>query len=302
MHGEGDFLVAYFSPEFGVDASLPVYSGGLGVLAGDHLKAAGDLGVPIVGVGLFYRQGYFSQSVAQGMQQEHYQELDPEALGLTLETHADGRPVAVELGLVGEPLALHVWRREVRGCTLYLLDSDAPGSSQAARVVTDVLYGGDREHRIRQELTLGVGGARLLAALGLEPTVYHLNEGHAAFLALERIRALVGARDLSFDDALELVRSSTVFIPRCRRATSASTSSLRGGISSRLPKSAASPWRPSFCSVERQATRARSGSLHLRFGPPHTPTGCPPSTVRYRARCGTGCGPSATWATCRSHT
>jgi starch phosphorylase len=210
-HGEDDFLVAYFSPEFGVDAQLPVYSGGLGVLAGDHLKAAGDLGVPLLGVGLFYGHGYFRQSITQGRQRERYPELGAEELGLTLEREPDGQPLLVDVELAGETIRVRIWRRDVRGSSLYLLDSNVEESSEAARRVTDVLYGGDREHRIRQEIVLGVGGARTLRTLGLTPSVYHLNEGHAAFLALERIRALVGEDGLEFDAALDLVRGSTVF-------------------------------------------------------------------------------------------
>ena len=211
LHGEPGFLVAYFSPEFGIDASLPVYSGGLGVLAGDHLKAAADLGVPLVGVGLFYRRGYFRQSIAQGRQREQYPELDPAALGLELVHGDDGEPLRVEVELADEQVRVQAWRRDVRGGLLYLLDTDVEGNSAEARAVTDVLYGGDREHRIRQELVLGVGGERAVRALGLEPSVYHLNEGHAAFLALERVRALVEERGLSFDDAVDVVRRSTVF-------------------------------------------------------------------------------------------
>ncbi len=210
-HGEDGFLVAYFSPEFGVDASLPVYSGGLGVLAGDHLKSAGDLGIPLVAVGLFYRGGYFRQSVAQGKQLERYPDLDPVELGLVLERDAAGQPLLVEVELDDDPVSVQVWRRDVRGCPLYLLDSNVPGNSEAGRAVTDVLYGGDREHRIRQELVLGVGGKRALAALGLSPTVFHLNEGHAVFLTLERVRVLVQEHGLEPDDALEAVRRSTVF-------------------------------------------------------------------------------------------
>ena len=186
-HGdEDDFLVAYFSMEFGVDESLPIYSGGLGVLAGDHLKSASDLGVPLVGVGLLYRDGYFRQRLdSSGRQAEVPQPVDPEALGMTRET-----AVAVELD--GETVEAAVWRHDVGRVPLYLLDT--PG-------LTDGLYAGDREHRIRQELLLGIGGVRALAALGLEPTVWHMNEGHSAFLALERLR----------DEARELVRESTVF-------------------------------------------------------------------------------------------
>jgi starch phosphorylase len=184
--GEDDFLVAYFCMEFGVDESLPIYSGGLGVLAGDHLKSAADLGVPLVGVGLLYRDGYFRQRLdAKGRQEESPQPVDPETLGLAYET-----TVPVELG--GESVEAAVWRFDVGGVPLYLLD--APG-------LTDGLYAGGREHRLRQELLLGVGGVRALAALGLEPTVWHMNEGHSAFLALERLR----------HEDLERVRATTVF-------------------------------------------------------------------------------------------
>jgi glycogen phosphorylase len=196
-HGDDrDVLVAYFSMEFGVEARLPIYSGGLGVLAGDHLKAAAELGVPLVGVGLFYRRGYFSQSLDEnGRQDESYVDVDPESLGLVRE------PVSVEVALDGAPLEVRVWRYDVGDVPLYLLDADG---------ITDVLYGGDREHRIRQELVLGVGGVRALDALGLEPTVYHANEGHAAFLAIERTRRLVD-QGVAPQDALARVRESTIF-------------------------------------------------------------------------------------------
>jgi len=210
-HNVPGFLVAYFSPEFGIDASLPVYAGGLGVLAGDHLKAAGDLGVPLVGIGLLYRRGYFRQAIAQGRQREEYPELDPTGLGLELVPADDGEPLHIEVELADERVLVQAWRRDVRGVALYLLDTEVDGNSADARAVTDALYGGDREHRIRQELVLGVGGGRVLRALGLEPSVFHLNEGHAAFLALERARALVEVDGLSFEDALEVVRASTVF-------------------------------------------------------------------------------------------
>ena len=189
-------LVAYFSMEFGLDAALPIYSGGLGVLAGDHLKAAAELGVPLVGVGLFYRGGYFTQAVdADGRQTETYEALDPERLGLAREA------VSVEVDLAGEAVTAAVWRLDVGSVALYLLDVD---------LLTDALYAGDREHRIRQELLLGVGGVRALAALGLEPTVYHVNEGHSAFLTIERAGELV-EKGMSTDDALELIRRTTVF-------------------------------------------------------------------------------------------
>ncbi len=191
-----DFLVAYFSMEFGVEARLPIYSGGLGVLAGDYLKAASELGLPLVGVGLLYRDGYFRQSVdVSGRQVESQEGFDPVAFGLVRE------PVSVQVELAGEPLEVTVWRYDVGSVPLYLLDADG---------VSDGLYSGDREHRIRQELVLGIGGVRALDALGLDPRVYHVNEGHAAFLAIERARRLVTGGS-STHDALERVAATTVF-------------------------------------------------------------------------------------------
>ena len=186
--------------EFAVDAGLPIYSGGLGVLAGDHLKAAADLGLPLVGVGLFYRGGYFVQRLDDaGRQTEEYVPVDPEAAGLHRE------PVEVEVSLDGENVSAAVWRYDVHGVggvvPLYLLDVD---------LLTDALYSGDREHRIRQELLLGVGGVRALAALGIAPTVFHVNEGHSAFLTIERMRELVEAGEET-SRALERVRASTIF-------------------------------------------------------------------------------------------
>jgi starch phosphorylase len=205
------FLVAYFSAEFGVDESLPVYSGGLGVLAGDHLKATSELGVPLVGVGLFYRHGYFRQDLdISGHQVERYPANDPERLPVTLERDDDGSALIVRIELAGEQVAAQIWRADVGRTRLYLLDTDVDGNSEAGRAVTSTLYGGDRELRLRQELVLGIGGVRALLALGLQPTVFHMNEGHSAFLALERARALVDA-GLAPGEALEQVRASTVF-------------------------------------------------------------------------------------------
>ena len=203
--------IAYFSPEFGIAEALPQYSGGLGVLAGDHLKAASDLGVPLVGVGLFYRHGYFRQSLnSDGWQQERYPSLDPFAMALR---PVDG--VRVTVDLAGTTLTARVWLAEVGRVRLYLLDADVEENDDATRTVTDRLYGGDTEHRLRQEILLGIGGVRALAALGEEAQVFHTNEGHAGFLGLERIRALVtgadGAPGLAFRDALESVRAGSIF-------------------------------------------------------------------------------------------
>jgi starch phosphorylase len=210
-HDEPGFLVAYFSPEFGLDVSLPNYAGGLGVLAGDHLKTSHDLGLPLVGVGLYYRKGYFRQAIARGQQRENYPELDPDSCGLTLARAPDGRPVEVAVDLAGETVRARVWRTGFESAPAYLLDANVDSNAPLLRDVTDVLYGPDREHRIRQEVLLGVGGVRALRALGLEPTVFHMNEGHATFLTLERIRVLVAEHGLSFDEAFARVRGSTVF-------------------------------------------------------------------------------------------
>lgn len=210
--------IAYFSMEFGVAEVLPNYSGGLGILAGDHLKSASDLGVPLIAVGLYYRSGYFRQSLtADGWQNETYPSLDPQGLPLRLLTDAEGRPVLVELALPDSArLRARIWVAQVGRVPLLLLDSDVPENEHDLRGVTDRLYGGDQEHRIRQEILAGVGGMRALRAFtaieGLPaPEVFHMNEGHAGFLGVERIRELMTDTGLDFDTALTVVRSATVF-------------------------------------------------------------------------------------------
>ena len=199
--------VAYFSPEFGIAEALPQYSGGLGVLAGDHLKAASDLGVPLVGIGLFYRHGYFRQSLsADGWQQERYPDLDPHAMALA---PCDG--IRVEVDLAGAPLVARVWRAEVGRVPLYLLDADVDENPPDLRDITDRLYGGETEHRLRQEILLGIGGVRALDALGVDAQVFHTNEGHAGFLGLERIRQLVEDPGLTYREAIEAVRAGCIF-------------------------------------------------------------------------------------------
>src|SRR5882672_7028872 len=206
-----DFLVAYFSAEFGLDESLPVYSGGLGILAGDHLKAASELGVPLVGIGLYYSRGYFRQRLDENDRQvERYPRNDTNRLPLTLVPMAPVVELADEAGNL-VPIRIGVGRAQVGTVPLYLLDTKIEGNPDWARAITDTLYGGGRENRLRQELLLGVGGVRVLRRLGLAPTVFHLNEGHSAFLQLERLRSLV--EDDGFDHALALdrLRTSTVF-------------------------------------------------------------------------------------------
>ncbi|WP_158863768.1 alpha-glucan family phosphorylase [Leifsonia sp. AG29] len=208
--------IAYFSPEFGITAALPQYSGGLGILAGDHLKAASDLGVPLVGVGLFYRSGYFSQAISpDGWQLESYPVLDPDGLPLSVLRNPDGTPVQITLALPDGVLNARVWQAAVGRVTLLLLDTDIPENVESLRSVTDRLYGGGGEHRLLQELLLGIGGVRAVKAwadlTGAPPAeVFHTNEGHAGFLGLERISDLIGD-GLTFDEALQVVRAGTVF-------------------------------------------------------------------------------------------
>jgi starch phosphorylase len=219
--GEDDAVpqaIAYFSPEYGITAALPQYSGGLGILAGDHLKAASDLGVPIVAVGLLYRSGYFAQSLSrEGWQQERYPVLDPDGLPISLLREAGGEPLKVQVGLPGERrLVAQVWRAQVGRVPLLLLDSDVEDNAPAEREVTDRLYGGGSEHRLLQEMLLGIGGVRALRAYSRltgapAPTVFHTNEGHAGFLGVERIRELTEDHGLSFDEAVEAARSATLF-------------------------------------------------------------------------------------------
>ena len=209
--------IAYFSMEFGVAEVLPNYSGGLGILAGDHLKSASDLGLPLMAVGLYYRSGYFRQSLtADGWQHETYPSLDPQGLPLRLLTDGSGAPALVELALPDSgPLRARIWVAQVGRVPLLLLDSDIPENEHEVRGVTDRLYGGDQEHRMQQEILAGIGGIRAIRAFtAIEelpaPEVFHMNEGHAGFLGAERIRELVDA-GLDFDTALAVVRSSTVF-------------------------------------------------------------------------------------------
>ena len=209
--------VAYFSPEFGIAAALPQYSGGLGILAGDHLKSASDLGVPIIGVGLFYRAGYFRQAISRdGWQQESYPVLDPDGLPLSVLRHPDGRAAQVTLALPdGMALYARIWQLQVGRIKLLLLDTDIPENDESLRSVTDRLYGGGGEHRLLQEILLGIGGVRAIKlytelTLSPAPAVFHTNEGHAGFLGLERISDLIG-EGLSFAAALQVVRAGTVF-------------------------------------------------------------------------------------------
>ncbi|MFC7327778.1 alpha-glucan family phosphorylase [Marinactinospora rubrisoli] len=216
--GEPPAGVAYFSAEYGLTAALPQYSGGLGILAGDHLKSASDLGVPLIGVGLLYRHGYFSQTLSpEGWQLEEYPELDPRGLPMTRLRHPDGAPVEVRVDLPEDrELTAHVWVVRVGRVPLLLLDADHEANDAELRRVTDRLYGGGTDHRLRQELLLGIGGLRAVRAYCAltghpAPEVFHMNEGHAGFLGLERVREYVTGDGLDFDEAVEATRAGTVF-------------------------------------------------------------------------------------------
>ncbi len=213
LTNKSNMLVAYFSMEYGLLDCMPIYSGGLGVLSGDHLKASSDAMLPLVGVGLLYQKGYFRQSLdPDGWQQERTPINDFYSLPVTPEQRADGSEMLVTIRLAGAEVSIKVWRIDVGRVKLYLLDTNIPQNVDAShREITNQLYGGDLHTRIRQEIVLGIGGLRALKELGIAPTVYHMNEGHSAFLALERIRVLMSEEGLCFQEAFEAARSNNVF-------------------------------------------------------------------------------------------
>ncbi|NOX64109.1 MAG: glycosyltransferase family 1 protein [Chloroflexi bacterium] len=205
-------LIAYFSAEFGLHESLPIYSGGLGILSGDHCKSASDLGLPFVGVGFLYPQGYFTQRIGEdGEQYASYEKLDFTDLPAVPATDPNGDEVLISVQLPGRDVFARVWQLRIGRVSLYLLDTDVEKNAPADRELSARLYGGDMELRIAQEVVLGIGGVRALRAIGLKPTVWHMNEGHAAFLSLERVRELVQEHRLSFFQAQQVVASSSVF-------------------------------------------------------------------------------------------
>ncbi|MBF0408996.1 MAG: alpha-glucan family phosphorylase [Candidatus Riflebacteria bacterium] len=205
-------VIAYFSAEFGIAESVPIYSGGLGMLAGDHLKSASDLGLPLVGIGMLYRVGYFQQYLnAAGWQQERYPANDFFNMPIEMVRNEKGDPLTVTIQFPERTLYIQIWRIEVGRVTLLALDTDTPLNSPHDRKITGELYGGDIETRIQQETVLGIGGLRALHAMNFHPTTYHMNEGHSAFLALERIRVAMERHQMSFHEGLELTRSSNLF-------------------------------------------------------------------------------------------
>lgn len=210
--GAEDASIAYFSAEFGIHESLPIYSGGLGVLAGDHLKSSSELGIPLTGVGLLYRLGYFHQYLTiDGWQQERFPETDFYNIPGTIVRDSEGSPVIISVEFPERNVYAQIWEVNIGTVQLYLLDTNIDENSNEDKVITDSLYGGDIEMRIKQELLLGVGGVRALRAVNKNITVYHMNEGHAAFLAIERIRIMMEEQKLSYSEALEYVSASNVF-------------------------------------------------------------------------------------------
>lgn len=206
-----DDLIAYFCAEYGFHESLPIYSGGLGILAGDHCKSASDMRLPFISVGLFYHQGYFNQLLdAEGNQIATYTENDPQELPISSVLDENGAEIYIEVKIAETQIVLKAWKIQVGHIRLYLLDSNVPQNNENDRAITHNLYGGGEDNRIKQEIILGIGGVRLLRKIGLAPTVWHINEGHAAFLILERIRELINAGQ-SFETAIEAVASNTVF-------------------------------------------------------------------------------------------
>ena len=205
-------LIAYFSAEYGLDQILPIYSGGLGILSGDHLKSASDLGIPLVAVGLLYKHGYFNQKIsAYGMQESEYYDLDMYNLPLTTVKDEQGEDLIINVKFPKRRVYLKTWQINVGRVKLYLLDSDVEQNSPEDRRITSTLYGGDQEMRIQQEIILGMGGTHFLRQLGLKPTVYHMNEGHSAFLNLEIIKDIINDKEVSFEVARDIASSKTVF-------------------------------------------------------------------------------------------
>jgi starch phosphorylase len=209
----GGKLVAYFSAEYGLTECMPVYSGGLGVLSGDHMKSSSDVDLPLVGVALLYQLGYFRQYLnADGWQQERYLENDFYSLPIQPAAGPDGEQLTVEVQLPGGPVAIRIWTMDAGRIKMLFLDTNSPANARAEdRGITSQLYGGDNDTRIRQEIVLGIGGMRALEKLGYKPTVFHMNEGHSAFLAIERIRLFIERQGLSFEEALEATRVNNVF-------------------------------------------------------------------------------------------
>ena len=207
-----DDIIAYFSAEYGLDETIPIYSGGLGILSGDHLKSASDLGIPLVAIGLLYKNGYFNQIIDKnGHQLTEYHNIDLDNLPIRPVKDKDGEDLIINIKMLKEKIYIKVWKICVGRVNLYLLDTDIPENKEEHRGTTLRLYGGDQEMRIKQEMVLGIGGVRLLDELGIKPTIYHMNEGHSSFLVLEAIKNTIKEKQVSFNIAKDIVTAKTVF-------------------------------------------------------------------------------------------
>jgi starch phosphorylase len=261
--------VAYFSAEFAIHQSLPIYAGGLGVLAGDHCKEASDLGVPLVGVGFMYPQGYFHQTVSpDGWQLEVYERLNWPEVAIEQALKPDGSPCIVAVPLGDRAVLTNVWKVSVGRVNLYLLDTGLEENAPQDRDLSARLYGGDRETRLQQEIILGIGGVRALRALGIAPAVWHLNEGHAAFVILQRIYEHI-AQGLDFDEALAAVRGATIFTTHTPVAAGHDAFPFdrvehhlqgRVGTAHRLPRPVSLAWR-----ISRPVQHDGACAAHVRF-------------------------------------
>jgi starch phosphorylase len=204
--------IAYFSAEYGLNEVLPIYSGGLGVLSGDHCKSASDLGIPFTAIGLFYKQGYFSQRINRdGWQETCFNDLNVSQLPILPALNANGEQVQISITFAGRTVYARIWKVQIGRINLFLMDTDVSQNNPADRSLTSRLYGGDQETRIQQEIFLGIGGIRVLDALGIRPTVYHMNEGHSSFMGLELIRKLINEKNISFNEAKKVVANSSIF-------------------------------------------------------------------------------------------
>lgn len=260
--GKDNFLVAYFSMEYGIGEGLPIYSGGLGMLSGDHIKSASDLNMPVVGVGLFYQKGYVKQVLNKdGWQGEEYPENDWAHLAVEAVQNKDGSNLTVDIPLGREIVKAMIWRVPVGRASLYLLDTNLPDNAPQNRTITETLYGGDRENRIKQEIVLGIGGVKALKAMGLSPSVYHINEGHSAFLLCERIIDIMRDRKIPFPQAREIVWATSAFTTHTpviagneyfdfsliRKYLDTYVSALGIGWDAFLDLGKATPFAPQFC-------------------------------------------------------
>ena len=205
-------MIGYFSAEYGLDETIPIYSGGLGILSGDHLKSASDLGIPMIAVGLLYKNGYFNQVIDKfGNQQTQYRDVELDNLPIKSVKEETGEDLIISIRIPKGKLYIKVWQISVGRVKLYLLDTDIPENEPEYRGITLRLYGGDQEMRIRQEMVLGIGGITLFKELEIEPTVYHMNEGHSSFLVLEAIKNTIKEKKVSFNIARDIISSKTVF-------------------------------------------------------------------------------------------